>query len=137
MPWAYTDVYSYSHEWHFMPGENSRMVVCGGRGSPGVWAREKIDPKGHILLSDDGGENWRVTTNGIAKENPWMPWVLLHHPTESNSLFCGMGDGARGYGFDPKIRGRGGLYLSRDRGESWEAVLKDTPSILTAWVAPN
>ena len=113
------------------------MVLCGGRGSPGVWAREKIDPRGHILLSDDGGENWRVTTGGLAKENPWMPWVLLHHPTDANSLFCGAGDGARGYGFDPKVKGRGGLYVSRDRGESWEVLLKDTPSILTAWVAPN
>jgi hypothetical protein len=25
--------------------------------------------------------------------------------------------------------------VTRDRGDSWEAVLKDTPSVLTAWVA--
>ena len=48
-----------------------------------------------------------------------------------------MGDGARGYGFDPKQRGAGAFYLSRDRGESWEPVLSNTPSILTAWVAAN
>jgi hypothetical protein len=63
--------------------------------------------------------------------------VLLHHPEEEGTLFCGMGDGARGYGFDAKQRGKGGFYVSRDRGESWEPVLRDTPSILTAWVAPN
>jgi photosystem II stability/assembly factor-like uncharacterized protein len=137
MPWAYTDLYSYSHEWHFLPGARPRMVVCGGKGSPGVWAREKMNPKGHIMLSDDGGESWRVVTEGLARENPWMPWVLVHHPWEPDALFCGMGDGARGYGFDARVKGQGALYTSRDRGESWQPVLHDIPSILTAWVAPN
>jgi photosystem II stability/assembly factor-like uncharacterized protein len=137
MPWGYTELYSYSHEWHFLPGDTPRMVVCGGKGSPGVWSRERIHPHGCILLSDDGGESWRVSAQGIEKQNPWMPWVLLRHPTDPRALFCGMGDGARGYGFDARIKGKGALYLSRDRGESWEAVLQDTPSILTAWVAAN
>lgn len=137
MPWGYTELYSYSHEWHFLPGEKPRMVLCGGKGSPGVWSREKIHPHGCILLSDDAGESWRIAIQGLAKENPWMPWVLLHHPTDANALFAGMGDGARGYGFDARIKGRGALYASRDRGESWEPVMKDTPSILTAWVAAN
>jgi len=137
MPWGYTELHSYSHEWHFMPGDTPRMVLCGGKGSPGVWSREKIHPHGCILLSDDGGENWRVSTEGLERENPWMPWVLLHHPTDSKALFCGMGDGARGYGFDPRMEGRGALYMSRDRGDSWAPVVQNTPSILTAWVAPN
>ena len=136
MPWGYTELHSYSHEWHFMPGDKLRMVVCGGRGSPGVWSREKTTPLGHILLSDDGGENWSVSTNGLGKENPYMPWVLLRHPLNRNALFCGMGDGARGYGFDARVKGRGGFYVSRDRGDSWELILRDTPSILTAWVGP-
>jgi len=137
MPWAYTELHSYSHEWHFLPGEKPRMVLCGGKGSPGVWAREKINPKGHILISDDAGDNWRIVTRGLGKENPWMPWVLLRHPSDPNSLFCGMGDGARGYGFDARVKGNGALYATRDRGESWAPVMQNTPSILTAWVAPN
>ena len=64
MPWAYTEIHSYSHEWHFLPGEKPRMVLCGGKGSPGVWVREKMNPKGHIMFSDDAGENWRVVTQG-------------------------------------------------------------------------
>ena len=137
MPWAYTELHSYSHEWHFLPGDTPRMVLCGGKGSPGVWSRERTTPLGHILLSDDGGEHWCISTRGLDKENPWMPWVLLRHPTDQNALFCGMGDGARGYGFDARITGKGGLYATRDRGDSWEPVLQDTPSVLTAWVAPN
>jgi hypothetical protein len=137
MPWAYTELHSYSHEWEFLPGRPPRMVVCGAKGSPGVWARDNADPRGHILLSDDGGDSWRIATRGLNRELPYMPWVLLRHPTDPNALFCGMGDGARGYGFDPKQRGVGAFYFSPDRGESWEPVLTDTPSILTAWVAPN
>jgi photosystem II stability/assembly factor-like uncharacterized protein len=135
MPWAYTELHSYSHEWHFMPG--NRIVLCSGRGSPGVWRREKTHPHGCILLSDDGGEHWSVSSNGLERENPWMPWVLVHHPTDRNSLFCGMGNGSRGYGFDARITGNGGFYITRDRGDSWQPVLKDTPAVMTAWVAPN
>jgi hypothetical protein len=137
MPWGYTELHSYSHEWHFLPGETPRMVLCGGKGSPGVWSRERIHPHGCILLSDDGGENWCVSTQGLERENPWMPWVLLRHPSDPKALFCGMGDGSRGYGFDARIKGKGGLYVTRDRGDSWQPVMTDTPSILTAWVAPN
>ncbi|HEU4344930.1 MAG TPA: hypothetical protein VFU31_25555 [Candidatus Binatia bacterium] len=137
MPWGYSELYSYSHEWRFLQGQPPRMIVCGGRGSPGVWAREKVNPKGHILLSDDGGENWRVASQGLAKEMPWMPWVLLQHPSDPSAVFCGMGDGARGYGFDARVRGKGAFYTSRDRGESWEPILEETPSILTAWVAAH
>jgi BNR-Asp box repeat len=137
MPWAYTELYSYSHEWRFLPGDSPRMIVCGGRGSPGVWNREKTAPQGHILISDDAGENWRIADRGLNRENPWMPWVLLRHPSEERALFCGMGDGSRGYGFDAKQRGHGAFYVSRDRGDSWEPILSDAPSILTAWVAPN
>ena len=137
MPWGYTELHSYSHEWHFLPGDTPRMVLCGGKGSPGVWSREKIHPHGCILLSDDGGENWRISTQGLGNENPWMPWVLVHHPTDPNSLFCGMGDGSRGYGFEARIKGKGAFYTSRDRGDSWEPLMTDTPSILTAWVAAN
>ena len=48
-----------------------------------------------------------------------------------------MGDGARGYGFDPKQKDQGTLYVTQDRGESWDPIISELPSVLTAWVAPN
>jgi photosystem II stability/assembly factor-like uncharacterized protein len=136
MPWAYTESYSYSHEWTFLPGQ--RMLLAGGKGSPGVWRRERRKPDGVILLSDDGGENWRqASIDGLPNKMPWMPWVLVPHPNDQNTVFAGMGDGARGYGFDPKERGQGALYVTRDRGDSWEPVLPELPSVLTAWVTSN
>lgn len=83
MPWADTESYSYSHEWKVLPGESPRMIVCGA--SPGIGVREKIDPKGDILLSDDGGESWRVTTNGLERYAV-DALRLLQHPTVAESL---------------------------------------------------
>ena len=138
MPWGYTELYSYSHEWMFLPGNPPRMVLASAKGSPGVWSREKRDPEGVIMRSDDSGESWRqASVGGLADKMPWMPWVLVRHPTDRNTIFAGMGDGARGYGFDPKERGKGAFYVTRDRGDSWEPVLRDMPSILTAWVAAD
>lgn len=136
MPWAGQPFYSYSHEWKFLHGDQPRMIVCGSRGSPGVWGlwEKRTDPQGHILVSDDGADHWRVVTNGIDK---WVPWALAHHPTDEKTLFCGMGNGARGYFIDNSVRGEGALYVSRDAGDSWDPLLTDLPSVLTVWVAPE
>jgi hypothetical protein len=136
MPWGYTELYSYSHEWLFCPGEPHRMILGGAKGSPGVWRRENTKPGGHILLSDDEGKSWRNASN-LPDDMPWVPWVLLHHPTEEGTLFAGMGDGARGFGFDPDVRGIGAFYRSEDRGETWDCIMADLPSVLTAWVTPD
>ena len=98
MPWYQEgqQAYSYSHEWKAAVRQPAaRFVVCGARGSPGVWIVEKTNPRGHILLSDDAGAHWRIATNGLGKENPWAPWVLVSHPNEPKTLFCGMGTTTR------------------------------------------
>ena len=66
-----------------------------------------------------------------------MPWTLQRHPEDANAVFVAMGDGARGFGFDPKQRGLGAFYVTRDRGDSWEPVLPELPSVLTACVTPQ
>ena len=67
----------------------------------------------------------------------WMPWVLVPDPRDPKTVFAGMGDGSRGFGFSPKEKGHGAMYVTRDRGDSWEPILPESPSILTAWVAAN
>ena len=71
----------------------------------------------------------------LPDDMPWVPWVLLHHPTKASTLYAGMGDGARGFGFNPDVRGAGAFYRSDDRGETWDCIMPDLPSVLTAWVA--
>ena len=58
-------------------------------------------------------------------------------PKDPKTVFAGMGDGSRGFGFNPKEKGHGALYVTRDRGESWEPILVESPSILTVSVAAN
>ena len=137
MPYGYTEEYSYSHEWMFCDGPDGkpRMVLGGGRGSPGYWVREKMTPHGHILISDDEGESWRNSAN-LPIDMPYMPWTFLPHPEKSDVLFCGMGDGARGFGMTPNERGTGAVYRSDDRGESWDCIMPDMPSVLTTWIMP-
>jgi hypothetical protein len=48
-----------------------------------------------------------------------------------------MGDGCKGFGMTPDQRGNGAWYTSHDAGDSWEAVLSNQPSIISAWVAPE
>ncbi len=138
MPYAYTEYYSYSHEWMFCKGLSGqpRMVLGGGRGSPGYWAREKMTPHGHILISDDEGSSWRNSAN-LPIDMPYMPWSFIGHPEKSEVLFCGMGNGARGFGMSPGARGEGAFYRSNDCGESWDCIIPDMPSVLTCWVAPG
>ncbi len=132
MPWAEKPAWCYSHEWQFLDvNGRPRMVVCGSRGSPGVWALDHTNPDGHILVSDNGGDDWRVVTHGIEK---WVPWVLAPHPGDPNTLYCGMGNGARGYFVNTKTSGEGALYVSRDAGEMWEPVIPASPTVLTALV---
>ena len=95
MPWADKPAWCYSHEWQFLDAARRRAwssAVRAGRRASG--ALTDSDPNGHILVSDNGGENWRVVTHGLEK---WVPWVLTSHPSDPKTLFCGMGNGERGY----------------------------------------
>lgn len=136
MPWAYTELYCYSHEWVFCPGDPPRMIVGGAKGSPGIWRSEHRKPLGHILLSDDEGESWRGAAD-LPLDMPWIPWVLLPHPEDPQTIFAGMGDGTRGFSLKPNERGEGAFYVSRDRGDSWQPLMSGLPSVLTVWVAEN
>ena len=117
-----------------LPAGRTDDGVRRGRGSPGVWRSESTNPHGVIMLSDDEGATWRNATNGMAEMMPYMPWTLQRHPEDPDTVFAAMGDGSRGFGFDPKARGMGALYVTRDRGDSWEPVLPELPSVLTACV---
>lgn len=134
MPWAYTEDRCYSHDWLFEPGDPPRMLLTGAHGSPGFWHGQHLSPRGVILLSDDGGEHWRQSRNGLPERMPWMAWALTSHPSEPNTVFAGMGNRSKGFGIATDEAGEGAFYVTRDRGDSWEPVIPELPSVSSVWV---
>jgi photosystem II stability/assembly factor-like uncharacterized protein len=137
MPWGYSEMRSYSHDWVALPGDPPTMFLAGANGSPAFWDRP-TGAEGIILRSNDGGENWHQVfpgrRGGMPEKLPWMTWALVWHPVDANTVFAGMGDVARGYTAGP--RGSGALFLSPDRGDSWQPAALNVPAIRVLWVAP-
>ena len=138
MPWAYTEVDSYSHDFLFLPGSPPRMLLAGSRGSPGFWGRPS-GPEGVLLISDDLGDHWHVTTRGLPESTNWFAHALTHHPADADTVFAGIGDESQAFGFTPGVPGSGAVYVSEDRGESWQPLVTDLPSVtvLEATVRPG
>jgi hypothetical protein len=134
MPYAYTERQCYSHGFLFLDGDPRRLLVAGANGSPGFWGRP-TRAEGTMLVSDDDGENWHESNAGFPTPMRWMAADLFPHPSDPNIVFAGMGDEPRGFGLAPGTRGSGAIYLTKDRGDSWEPLIPDLPSIDSLHVA--
>ena len=68
-----------------------------------------------------------------------MVWALAPHPHDSDAVFAGFGNVARGAARPlPHYSGSGGkgeLYLSRDHADSWENLNLEVPPVRALWVA--
>ena len=128
MPWAYTEVDSYSHDFLVLPGSPPRLLLAGSRGSPGFWDRPS-GPEGVLMISDSVGDSWRTTDRGLPKTTQWFAHALAHHPVDPNSVLAGIGDEGQAFGFTPGVGGAGAIYLSEDRGDSWSPFIADLPSV--------
>jgi photosystem II stability/assembly factor-like uncharacterized protein len=106
------------HQWRvrIIPrGDSFRIVsTC----SP--WAEQR----NKVLISDDGGETFRVVTDGLPDYRPrantmWgesYPRALAVDPSDPNTLYLGM-DGAA----EPdQGRPGGGVFKSTDGGDTWQ-----------------
>ena len=136
MPWGYTEAQSYSHAWHFLEGDPPRLLVAGANGSPGFWDRP-TRAEGVMLISDDEGDHWRASNEGLPSPMRWMAADLALHPGDPNVVFAGMGDEPRGFGLRPGTRGSGAIYVSRDRGDSWSPLIPDLPALEVLHAVPE
>ena len=72
----------------------------------------------YLLLSNDGGQTYEDITPEMfckAKQNVYLS--LVQHPTDSNTLLA-------------SSWGNGGIFQSRDFGQTWESLFNDSPEYI-------
>lgn len=139
---------SYSHDFVFLPpegeGELPTMLVATADGSPGFWRREERAADAAIFRSLDAGRSWQRVVEGLPVPMDHMVWALAPHPIDARAVFAGVGPVNRGQTVDTSTNvspalsdGPGDIYLSRDRGESWERLPLELPADRVLWAAPD
>jgi photosystem II stability/assembly factor-like uncharacterized protein len=132
----------YFHDLVLLPGQPAAMFLAGGHGSPQYWDRP-TGADGRIYRSEDGGQTWRQVGAGLPVIHKGMCWQLTYNPHNANSLFAAFGDVARGHLAGPP--GAGAIYVTFDRGDTWEEVGQQKrgttflrpPAIRVLWAAAD
>ncbi len=128
----------YFHDFPFLPPSRDRerptMLIATADKSPGYW-----DRPGHaraaIFRSLDGAKSWHWVGDGLPESLESMVWALAHHPHDPNAVFAGLGDVARG-----RASGSGGagqIFVTHDRGESWQKLNIHLPADRVLWAAED
>jgi photosystem II stability/assembly factor-like uncharacterized protein len=132
----------YFHDVIHLAGDPPAMFLAAGHGSPQYWDRPGgVD--GRIYRSEDGGQTWRQVGAGLPVKHPAMCWQLAYNPYHKNSIFAAFGDVARGHTAGPP--GQGAIYVTYDRGDTWEEVALQKrgknylrpPAIRVLWAAAD
>jgi hypothetical protein len=121
----------YFHDLINLSGEPAAMFLAAGHGSPQYWDRPG-GVHGRIYRSEDCGQSWRQVGAGLPAKHPAMCWQLAFNPYHQNSIFAAFGDVARGHTAGPP--GQGAIYVTCDRGDTWEEVALQKRG--TKWLQP-
>jgi photosystem II stability/assembly factor-like uncharacterized protein len=135
----------YFHDVVVLPGEHPTLLLAAGHGSPQYWDR-LTGAEGRLYRSEDGGATWRQVGTGLPVMHKGMCWQLARNPYDESSLLAAFGDVARGHTAGPA--GEGAIYITYDRGDTWEpvaeqkfstsgtsAAFRGPPAIRVLWAA--
>lgn len=137
---------TYTHDFLFLeparPAEAPTMLIATADGSPGFWRREERGAHAALYRSLDCAGSWQRLAGGLADEMDHMVWALAPHPDDPDAVFAGMGATNRGQTIDtssPSIAAftdaPGDIWLSRDRGDSWQRLPLELPADRVLWAA--
>jgi photosystem II stability/assembly factor-like uncharacterized protein len=115
----------YFHNLLFLAGEPTVMLAATADQSPGHWARPGR-AKAAIFRSLDGADSWHQVGEGLPDSLEPMVWALAPHPHDRHAVLAGLGDVARNNRWK---WGGGDVYLSRDRGDSWQRLPIELPPV--------
>ncbi len=139
---------TYTHDFLFLdaarPGHAPTMLVATANGSPGFWRREERAAQSSVFRSQDRAESWQRVGGGLPEEGDQMVWALARHPSDPNAVFAGLGATNRGQTIDtssPVIAALndapGQVFLSRDRGDTWQQLPLELPADRVLWAAAD
>ena len=118
------------------------MFLAAAHGAPQYWDRPS-GADGRIYRSEDAGKTWRQVGAGLPERHKGICWQLASNPYDENSILAAFGNVPRGHTAGPA--GEGAIYVSYDRGDSWEEIgvpkmgprLVSLPAIRVLWAAPD
>jgi photosystem II stability/assembly factor-like uncharacterized protein len=85
----------------------------------GLWANPATGTPGGIYKTTDGGARWTLLQNGLPSVNQIGRVALALAPSETRTLYAGIGTALRG----PLL----GIYKTTDGGDSWSLVFDAPP----------
>jgi photosystem II stability/assembly factor-like uncharacterized protein len=132
---------NYFHDFVFLsPTRESAaptMILATADQSPGYWPATADyagawnpnvrGSRAALFRSQDLAQSWQRSGEGLPDELDPMIWALIHHPTDDNAVFGGMGEVSRGH-----VHGTGGagtIVVTRDRGDTWQPLDLRLPAI--------
>jgi photosystem II stability/assembly factor-like uncharacterized protein len=122
---------SYFHDLAVIPGEPPILLLTTANGTPPAWMR-KEKAQSAIFRSLDCGRSWHQLAGGLPESMERMIWNLSVDPNNPNHLYAGTGE-AQGQRSENATT-RGGVWLSRDRGERWERIYEGPNTIRSVCV---
>ncbi|MGE4100133.1 MAG: WD40/YVTN/BNR-like repeat-containing protein [Hyphomonadaceae bacterium] len=99
----------YPDQLLFAPDNDQHLFVSGGFAIPYHWVEAK-SAKGTIMLSKDGGKNWRAPAKGFPEGRSNVEAMTICGHADGYDIFAGTTDGE--------------VYMSADRGESWALIVE-------------
>jgi photosystem II stability/assembly factor-like uncharacterized protein len=119
----------YFHDFVFFPperhGEEPTMLISTADKSPGSWNRPE-HARGAVFRSRDLGESWHWVGKGLPQEMPENVWAICRHPSNDDSALIGLGRHRSGPNDTP-----GAVFMTHDRGDSWERLNLEIPLVLS------
>lgn len=122
---------SYFHDLVVIPGQPPALFLTTANGTPPAWIR-KERAQSAMFRSLDSGMTWQQLTGGLPASMERMIWNLSVDPDNPDHLYAGTGE-AQGQRTDDAAT-RGGVWLSQNRGDSWQQVYEGPKTIRSVCV---
>ena len=122
---------SYFHDLVVVRGEPPALFLTTANGTPPAWLRQEKSQSA-IFRSLDGGANWQQLRGGLPASMERMIWNLAVDAEDPSHLYAGTGE-AQGQRSENSAT-RGGVWLSKDRGDTWNQIYEGPNTIRSVCV---